>query len=143
MMTMMSDAQTFPRLFLWNGRPDKSALQRWVDSHSLGTASELIALLSETGGGVLFETEVILAPFSGGLADHADAVNREHRQRGLPVDYWLFHTGVTLSAYSRTRQTYDELSPSYRTTQSFSSLEEWYVMVLRSEYAERYGLAER
>ncbi len=142
MTTIMHDALAFPHLFLWNGRPDGSALRGWVESHSLWTASELVTLLAETGGGILFETEVILAPFLGGLADHADAVNRVHRHRGLPDDLWLFHTGITLSAYSRTRRTYDELSPSYRTTHSYASLDDWYVMVLRSEYAERYEMTK-
>jgi hypothetical protein len=90
----------------------------------------------------MFESETILSPFGGHpTGDNAVEANQFHRQRGLPHDYWLFHVGIALSAVDQRDGHIVTLSNDYVVQGEYESLEQWYIALLRDEYAERYSLA--
>jgi hypothetical protein len=52
----------------------------------------------KVGGGDLFETETLLAPYGDEtLGDDIDTVNRFYPARGMPSNYLVFHYGWGLS----------------------------------------------
>lgn len=139
--TIFPDAHARPELFIWNGRIEMEVLERWLAAHSLAVPRDLFLFWMATGGGDVYESETILGPF--GNPDNGDDVigaNLVYRQKGLPADYRVFHMGMCVSAV-RADGVYVTLdATTYAPTAVFVSLEEWYVSVLRSEYAARYGL---
>src|SRR5829696_1738707 len=79
---IMTDADLKPHLFLWNGDIAPEALDRWARDHDWPLPSDLRALWCATGGGEMFESEVILMPFGNPSPDNvlhisdADVVGR-------------------------------------------------------------------
>jgi len=67
----------------------------------------------------------------------------ELRARGMPAQYVVFHSGLSLSAFDIGTRKYVELEPTgFRVLRAYPSLDEWYVATLRAEYGERHGLAK-
>ena len=139
---LIQDALRRPELFQWHGRIAPTILDRWLVAHKLRVPDDLYAFWRETGGGELFETETILAPFGEpSLGDDIDGANRYHRDHGLPEDLLLFHIGVCYSAISLSDSAYvSSDSPSFSIRRRHASLDGWYFGEIRKEYGDRYGL---
>lgn len=139
---IFKDAGERPDLFRWTGPIEPGVLRDWVDKNKLLLPRDILDLLARTGGGDLFETETILSPFGAeAVGDNAVRSNLFHREQGLPSDHWLFHVGLVFSAVRQSDGLLVTLSPEYSVTETFQDFDQWYVQVLRNEYAKRYGLS--
>lgn len=143
--TLINDRHRRPELFRWNGPMERSALTKWLERNVLDgrLPEDLVALWAETGGGDVFETETILAPFGdASLGEDIIEVNRSLHEAGMPSQYLVFHTGLLTSAIDTLIGDYVELAPvDFRVVRRFSSLDDWYESTLRAEYSHRYGIA--
>lgn len=91
----------------------------------------------------MFETETILGPFGrADLGDDIESVNQFHKQRGMPADWLILHTGIgNLTVVKMSSGEYASVQEgSYEVLQNFVSLADWYGRLIRGEYAARYGL---
>jgi hypothetical protein len=89
------DSARRPDLFHFNGPISPAQLDVWCRSRNLNVPNDLKILWCETGGGEMFETETLLSPFRvSEILDDVDSVNVFHKQRGMPSDYLIFHTGT-------------------------------------------------
>lgn len=138
------DAARRPDLFVWHGPVDPGWFEDWTKHNpwALRCPAELLAFWSRTGGGDLFETEVLL-----GLAEDALngedllTVNRALHSQGLPSHIVVFHVGSQTSGVDTLSGEFVELRDADRAVvRRFSSLDDWYRGTIRREYAERYGL---
>jgi hypothetical protein len=141
--SMIQDAQARPKLFFWKGPLDEVRLKEYVDQHGWSVPKDLFDLWLKTGGGEIFESETLLGPWRDPeMGDEVSALNEEFYSRGLPRKYLVFHTGMATSAARLSDGKYVQLDPdSFSEVEVYSSLEDWYRRLLRTEYAERYGLA--
>jgi hypothetical protein len=140
-LQILEDAKERPDLFAWAGSINANELYAWRQATGVRLHPELEFLLMNTGGGDIFESETILSPLGGHpTGDNAVEANQFHRQRGMSPDYWLFHVGIVLSAVDQSDGHIVTLSNDYTVQNNYESLEQWYVALLRDEYAERYGL---
>jgi hypothetical protein len=120
------DALTRPELFRWEGRLERRAVEEWVARDGLIVPGSLQELWIETCGGMLFETEELLAP----LSDEPPFVRRTPR-------VLIFHQGTYESAVA---QPSGDLVLLVRgVAQPVRDLAAWY-FVLRDEFGGRYGL---
>lgn len=136
---LREDAKHRPDLFIWNGPIPAERLDQWLRQRQFCVPTDLTQLWLETGGGDFFESETILNPI-GVSGDDLDSVNEAYYQRGLPRDYLLVHVGTVLTAIRLHDQKWIVLDESYDAREEYSSLDDWYASVLRSEFADRYGL---
>jgi len=86
---------------------------------------------------------LVLGPFGQtALADDVDSVNQFHWQKGMSPDLLIFHTGIGgLSVVEMSSGKYSSVREgSYEVQQNFASLADWYVNLIRREYAFRYSL---
>jgi len=93
----------------------------------------------------MFETETVLGPFGRtDLADDVDSVNQFHKQKGMPADWIIFHTGIGgLSVVQILSGKYASVREgSYEVHQAFASFSDWYANLIRREYASRYKLPD-
>ncbi len=136
------DEAARPDLFVWNGPIERDELVRWLTSRGLDLPDDLVELWRETGGGDLFESETILGPHGNpDLADDVDSVNKSHRESGLSEAYLIVHVGLCLTAIRLVDKKWVVLDRrDHSESGEYESFESWYVAVLRSEYADRYGL---
>lgn len=127
---------------MWNGPCDRRRLEEWLSCAPFQLPEDLLGLWLEFGGGTIFETEEIFAPFGESTIDRTfDEANGFHRTAGLQDGYWVFHEGAWLSAVRRHQPQFVTLErKTYRVTAEYGSLAEWYLRTIRGEYAERYGL---
>lgn len=138
---LILDSQQRPDLFSWYGAIPRKDLTEWCQVRGLFVPDDLMALLSETGGGDIFESETILGPLCGvETGDDCDSANAFHRGRGLPDGLWLFHVGFVLSAIRTNDGGYVVLTNEYRPIGFYRNLGEWYTEVVRPEFEERYRL---
>lgn len=142
--TMRQDAALRPELFLWEGAVAEGRLKYLLEERGWRLPTDLFELLAQTGGGDIFESETILGPFRDAeLGDNLFAYNKQLRKSGLSDGVVVFHTGMTLSAVRLTNGSYILLDVDNLQEQTeYASLDEWYVKLLRAEYAERYGLPD-
>src|SRR5262245_17590070 len=142
--TLRSDFKYRSQAFSWYGPVAPKLLQEWITQRRLDVPSDLVALWQWLGGGVIFETEEILAPLGGG--PHAldfDETNRSHWAKGLSDGVFVFHAGLWVSAVRAESPRYVTLEfDSYATVGEFGSLDDWYRLTIRAECAQRYGLQE-
>ncbi len=143
--TMRRDAEFKPRLFFWEGAVGERQFSDLIEKRSWNLPSDLSHFLAQTGGGEIFETETVLGPLRDeDLGDNLFTYNKELRGRGLPEGYVVFHTGMTVSAVRLDDGRYVELDrDDFHERAEFTSLEDWYLRLIRAEYAERYGLPAR
>jgi hypothetical protein len=141
---LLEDAKNRPEVFLWNSPISRTLWKKWLETQGVDLPKELVAVLRETGGGDIFESETILAPFGGEkLDDNIEQFNEECKAEGMPQRYYVFHRGLKLSAVRLTDQKYVVLSDdSFFELAEYQSLQEWYLSHLRAEYAARYGLPD-
>jgi hypothetical protein len=109
--------------------------------------SDLIELWQQTGGGDVFEGETILRPTvvstpnSRFVEDDIEGINAAYTEEGKSDDLYVFHRGLFPSAVRLSDQRFVTLTEGSCTVMdSFASFDEWYVLTLRAEYGERYGL---
>jgi hypothetical protein len=138
--TIIADARAYPRVFQMNGAIPKDRIAAWIEDRQVLVPEALVSLWLELGGGELFEGETILDPTNED--ENVDETNAWFRGRGLPAGLLVFHRGVSVSAIDQ--QTgeivvLDGLTMKERAR--FDTLDRWYVVELRTEFAERYGLS--
>jgi hypothetical protein len=142
-MRVLDDAAVRPDLFIWRGPVPLADLEAWIREKELRVPNDLVHFWEVTGGGEVFETESLLGPrHVTELSDDVAAVTRAHRERGMPADYIVFHVGLGgLSAVSSRDGRYVSLDENtYTVAATFSSFDDWYLSLLRQEYADRYRL---
>ena len=144
--TIYEDALIRPDLFHWLG-VDEADFKTWLTALPLRAHPGLVDFWRRTGGGDLFETETLLGPLATGDGDSVLKVSEFYWDKGLSRDLLVFHTGICLSASSvdmhRHRNRLVVLKPeSFEVSHWFDTFNAWYQNTLRSEYAERYGLAQ-
>jgi hypothetical protein len=140
-----NDRARRPDLFHLLGPIPSAELDAWLNERQLAVPNDLRQFWCEAGGGDLFETETILSPFGrSDLGDDIETVNQFHRQKGMPGDCIIFHTGIGgLSVVHIPSGRYARLlEGSYEVQQSFESFADWYANLIRREYAIRYNLPE-
>lgn len=142
-LTLLIDAKSRPELFDWAGPIENKKLDSWLDQMQWIIPDDLKYLWCETGGGDFLESETIFYPFSSLYPyDRIADVNEYQRSLGLPENYLVFHSGIYLSAIDMTSQQFLLINEkSYAPHREFSSLEEWYVKAIRSEFEDRYLLS--
>lgn len=138
----LKDQTARPELFAWNGPLDEETLSQWINNSGVRANEELFRLWLKTGGGYMFESELILAPFGDPrMGEDVVSVNDIHRGEGLSHELLLVHIGSVLTALRIADGAWVVVEPSsYRIVAAYSSFDEWYERVIRSEFAERYGL---
>lgn len=140
--TLRSDTEERPKAFCWYGAIPPEALRQWLERRTLQVPGDLEDLWRWRGGGVIFESEEILAPLGGD--EHAldwDEVNQAHHRSGLPEALSVFHEGTWVSAVRAEAPCYIALErDTYATAGEFECLDEWYCATIRKEFAERYDL---
>lgn len=136
------DQEIRPDLFQWNGPVSGEVLSQWLRRCGLRVPAELFELWRRTGGGDLFETEVILSPFAAqGSGADVEGENKLHWGRGLPAEFLLFHFGSALSAVRQADGAWLVLNPkTYQVLEEHSTFADWYEHVNHDEFATRYGL---
>ncbi len=126
-----------------NGKLPPELFADWLSSQGSELPDELIDLLRETGGGDLFESEVVFGPFGNSrLGEHFGDAQTVLRSRGMP-DAWIgYHFGAQqCSAYDPVRRLFTVADArSFAVVGTFETLEDWYQDYLRPQYAKAYGL---
>ena len=143
--TIHEDALVRPDLFHWFGVVE-AEFEHWLAALPLRVHPGLVSFWRRTGGGDLFESETLLGPLASDEGDNVLKLNEFHWNHGLHRDLLIFHTGLCLSASSvdrrRHRNRLITVNPNtYQIEHRFDTFNEWYQKTIRSEYAERYGLA--
>jgi len=135
-MAIIKDISNSPLLF------QLEKVERDSFSSELPLAPEdLIEFWTKLGAGEIFESETIYSPAADEGDDTVLAINEYFAAKGMSPTYTVFHTGVAITAYRTEDPKYVILDEeTFEVVSSFSSLEEWYDNVLRTEYAERYGM---
>lgn len=138
--TILADASAAPALFRWNDPIDRGALVEHLFSRGWTIPEDLIDFWAITGGGEIFETELLLRPVAPmGQASELEQTQRFWHERGLPVGSVVFHEGFIVTAVAQNGM-YLSFDRDLQPSGQFISLEDWYVGAIRAEYAERYGL---
>jgi len=124
---------------------DPDRLRKWTNHAGLKLPEDLLELWTRTGGGEMFETETLLTPITEDEdGDSVAVVNAMLRRRGLPCTYIVFHIGTGLSAVHVEDERIVELDDAdFSERRQFESMESWYSSMLRTEYAQRYGLDDK
>jgi len=142
---LQNDLAKRPDLFHLLGPIPSVELDAWLSERQLIVPNDLKQFWREEGGGELFESETILSPFGrGDLGDDVETLNQFHRQKGMPEDWMIFHTGIgghsvvhiPSGKYASVRE------GSYEVHQWFASFADWYANLVRREYATRYNLPD-
>lgn len=140
-LEIFADAQAQPHLFRWNGAIVPEELVAWGLQRGLRIPSDLLQFWAITGGGQIFETETLLKPI---VAAHDESgVERATnwlKSRGLPSGMLVFHEGLCFTTVRYDDGAYLTLDQRARVAGLYESFDNWYVQVLRAEYAKRYGL---
>jgi hypothetical protein len=137
---ILQDALQRPELFRWNGPIPRDDVRRWIHTHLARIPLDLLDTWVEFGGGELFESEILLAPTDG-----VDGINSrtEHlRARGLADGLLAIHEGSFITAIAASSGELIALDwATLRETARFATLDNWYELTIRAEFAERYGLS--
>lgn len=139
--TILKDSTEHPELFHWFGALNITEIERWERDFSVSIPEDLKLLWNRTGGGDLFESETILQPFGVRDDDLVCRVSEMFWKKGLPQDHYIFHKGMCLSTFSKSGKSLTAWKePDIIAFADFPDLDNWYSGLLRSEYAQRYGL---
>lgn len=141
-LQILRDAAARPELFFWNDAIPIEDLRSMIAAAGMVLPEDLFFLLSETGGGDIFETETILSP-SGDkrLGDEIISTNEFLRERGLPKNFTVFHRGLCFSAVRINAPEYVTMDEdSFKVTGEYDSLDDWYTRTIRKEYGQAYKL---
>jgi hypothetical protein len=133
---LTEDISRYPKLFFLSGPIPSEDIP--ISIAGLPVPHDLRELWNRFGGGEMFESEEILVPTER-VEDMLAATDREAiKESG--VEGFPFHAGYCLSM-ALPDQSYVAIGRyEAKLLGRFHSLDEWYVSVLRAEYASRYGL---
>lgn len=140
---VIEDSLRRPELFHWRGPIAREELAHWLTQRGLSALpADLAEVWRQTGGGDLFESETILAPFGAHDADDAvEEVNHDLQSGGLEPNLLVFHTGYIISAVDTSSATFVELNPTTLMAKRwFTTFDEWYAATVRAELGPRYGI---
>src|SRR5450432_1468070 len=145
MLVLFQDAQRVPAMLAPFGAIPTTELREWLRQNALVLPSDLIELWEVTGGGDIFETETVFRPTGSAIQnpsfqDDIESRNAAHSAKGKPSGLYTFQEGAFLSAIRLSDQRFVTLTNDYVPSNSFDSLDDWYVHTLRAEFGERYGL---
>lgn len=140
--TLPRDAAIRPDLFLWNGAPEPERLAGWVANRGWRIPEDLLRFWMTTGGGEVFETEIVLPPMpSDSVWDDVATTTDGYRTQGLSTKYLVFHRGLGISALDQKTWMFVHFTDArFVGGNAYESFDAWYVGALRAEYAERYRL---
>lgn len=141
--TLIQDAENHQSLFHPFGAIPEADLRKWMTDTHTNLPTELFDFYVYCGGLDFLETETILGPFGNpDLADDLKSVNLFHRKNGLAHSCLVFHRGtVGLSIFDEIKKVYCVLNvDTYELISSYATLDQWYSLGLRREYASKYGL---
>jgi hypothetical protein len=139
-MLLLHDAAMKPHVFRWNKPVSPTSIADWLTERQWTVPADLRHFWSETGGGEAFETEKFFTPILGGHNDEGvEQATAWAARQGAPPGLVIFHQGLGISGVRISDRAYLWLQDN-KVSGEYSSLDEWYLAVLRSEYAERYGL---
>jgi hypothetical protein len=135
------DARLLSSVFLWHGSIDHNEIAEWIRRRGWLIPKDLIEFWAATGGGEIFESESVLRPLiSPDGQEEVEQVTQWCVHRGMPPGLIVFHQGLGFTATRSGDGMYVSLDTNFRISGLYSSLDKWYVKVLRAEYAARYGL---
>ena len=139
---ILLDADWKPHLFRWAGPVDELQLAAWLQRRGEDVPVQLVDFWLKTGGGEVFESEMMLHPLDLTSDDSIENVERYHHGRGLPEGHLPFHEGACgLSVVRSKDAAYLNLDDrTYQLRGSYASFDDWYRRVIRKEFAARYGL---
>jgi hypothetical protein len=132
---LRQDVSDHPDLF-WFSKPlGKTELQQAKLQWS--PPGSLLSFWEEFGGGLMFESEEMLRPFSKDVP--LDLITAQLKPQGMPNGLTVFHVGVVVSGFSPDGfRAFD--ADSYAPLGLFVSLDDWYLTCIRGLFAQRYGL---
>ncbi len=136
---LRSDILEAPEPFSFGGPEDREQCEHELSKAGHTTNPPLLEVWGEFGGGYLFETEELLSPLGEGWLSIVNR-NAAFYKAGLPADYLVFHVGMHLSVVDRSGAMRSLDEANFKTIRTYAALDDWYAD-LRSEFAERYGLA--
>jgi hypothetical protein len=146
MFRLFEDAKLNRRIFFPFGPIPEAELNDWLHRTDLVLPPDLLEFWRLTGGGDIFDTETILRPTvptppnACFVEDEIEGFNAVAEVRGKSPDLYLFCSGLP-SAVRLSDQKYVTLNDDqYTVDQVLDSFDEWYVQVLREEFAAQYGL---
>lgn len=138
-MRVLEDARERPLAFSWNGPVPEDRLRAWLEDVAHPVPEDLIAVWATVGGGELFESEELYAP--DGTSDDLRLVSEFLIERGLPPGHTVFHRGCWVSTIDHaTGELVARGSSTLWEEARFGTFDEWYINLLRAEFADRYGL---
>lgn len=144
--SIFEDALARPDLFHWFG-VDSQEFDLWLHALPVRVHPGLVSFWDRTGGGEVFESEILLGPLNPDESENVLKVNEHHWSRGLSQDIVLFHTGTFMSAshviwpkHQNWIVTFRD--GTYEIDQRFRTLTDWYNETLRAEFSGRYGLQD-
>jgi hypothetical protein len=140
MEKLITDSKSRPELFHWVGPTPRAIVDRWAALTGASLPPDLVFLWTSLGGGDLFETETILSLAEAPPDGLVDAVSSRYHQAGLSRKKWVVHTGYVTTVVEGETGLVEVIGKGFEVLENYSSLEEWYEQVIRSEYADRYGL---
>lgn len=129
-----------PDLFSWCGPIPLSEIRDWLCRAGASAPGDLVAQWATLGGGELFESEELLAPYQ--MGEEMGRVTEWFRSRGLPAGLSVIHRGAWLSALQAASGCIIAFDmDSLTEVGQYRSLDAWYRRLIRAEYAHRYGLS--
>lgn len=140
---LLQDAESHRSLFHKFGAIPEAELRKWMTDTHTNLPTELFDFYVCCGGLDFLETETILGPFGNpDLADDLKSVNTLHHKNGLSPRSLVFHRGIGgLSIFDEVKNLYCVLNvDNYELISSYATLDQWYSVGLRREYASKYGL---
>lgn len=147
MFRVLEDAKLNSRVFHPFGPIPAAELNDWLQRTGLALPPDLIEFWRLTGGGDIFDTETVLRPTvptppnACFVDDDIEGFNAVAEGQGKPLALYLFGGSCLRSAIRLSDQKYVTLKDGqYTVDQVFDSFDEWYVRVLREEFAAQYGL---
>lgn len=140
-MQIFIDAKKRPDLYFWNKPIPEEVLKKWLSERNLRIPDDLIELYTKTGGGDFLESETILNPLHEDNNENLKYMNDYYWKIGMPKNWLLFHIGFGDSAINMdTLEIIVFYKKPIRIIETFKSFTEWYLLWIRDEFKDRYGL---
>ena len=139
---LLRDIEVAPDLFHWSGPVPRGKVLDAVRDGKYVVPDALLSLWEDYGVLDMFETETILSPTDHGYDGLAE-MNAGLRDRGMPSQYLVFHTGLFLSAIRQSDGAVLQVDEvTFAESDTYASLQEWYERGIRNVYQATYGLPD-
>ncbi len=141
-LAILQDASSHPELFSWVGPLNHAQLVEFLHLKRWQIPIDLLDLWLRTGGGDFFESETFFAPFSDVWADDKlESVNASLWCKGMPKQYLAIHDGIKFTTLDLSNARYYFVDEhTFAVTDTFDSLNSWYLRGLRPLFQEKYSL---